>query len=200
MRRSTKFSPEVRDRAVRMVAERRGEHESQWAAIVSIAGKIGATPQTLLNWVRQQERDRPGGARLPVEVMNAFVDEHRATRGVEPICRALQIAPSGYRRHVQCRRTPALRTARVRGDEALLPRVRGVWEANLRVYGADKAWRQLQREGEAVPRCTVERLMRREGVRGVIRGKVRRTTFADPKAPCPLDRRSTTGGRAATAA
>ena len=57
MRKSTKFSPEVRDRAVRMVAEQRGEHESQWGAIVSIAGKIGATPQTLLNWVRRHERD-----------------------------------------------------------------------------------------------------------------------------------------------
>lgn len=57
MRKSTKFSPEVRERAVRMVEEQRGEHESQWAAIVSIAGKIGATPQTLLNWVRQHERD-----------------------------------------------------------------------------------------------------------------------------------------------
>ena len=120
--------------------------------------------------------------------MNGFVDEHRATYGVEPICRALQIAPSGYRRHAQCRRTPALRAARVRRDEVLLPRVHGVWEANLRVYGADKVWRQLQREGEAVARCTVERLMRREGLRGVTRGKVQRTTFADPKSPCPLDR------------
>jgi len=52
-----KFSPEVRDRAVRMVFEHRGEHESQWAAVVSIAGKIGCTAQTLLNWVRQHERD-----------------------------------------------------------------------------------------------------------------------------------------------
>lgn len=57
MRKSVKFSPEVRERAVRLVFEQRGEHESQWAAIVSIAGKIGATPQTLLNWVRQHERD-----------------------------------------------------------------------------------------------------------------------------------------------
>jgi transposase-like protein len=57
MRKSVKFSPEVRERAVRLVFEQRGEHESQWAAVVSIAGKIGATPQTLLNWVRQQERD-----------------------------------------------------------------------------------------------------------------------------------------------
>lgn len=57
MRKSVKFSPEVRERAVRLVAEQRGQHESQWAAVVSIAGKIGATPQTLLNWVRQHERD-----------------------------------------------------------------------------------------------------------------------------------------------
>lgn len=57
MRKSPKFSPEVRERAVRMVAEHQAEYESQWAAIVSIAGKIGATPQTLLNWVRQHERD-----------------------------------------------------------------------------------------------------------------------------------------------
>ena len=57
MRKSTKFSPEVRERAVRMVFEHRAEHESQWAAVVSIAGKIGCTAQTLLNWVRQHERD-----------------------------------------------------------------------------------------------------------------------------------------------
>ncbi len=57
MRKSVKFSPEVRERAVRMVFEHRGEHESQWGAVVSIAGKIGCTAQTLLNWVRQHERD-----------------------------------------------------------------------------------------------------------------------------------------------
>ena len=57
MRKSTKFSPEVRERAVRMVFEHRAEYESQWAAIVSIAGKIGCNAQTLLNWVRQHERD-----------------------------------------------------------------------------------------------------------------------------------------------
>ena len=52
-----KFSPEVRERAVRMVAEHRGEHPSQWAAIVSISAKIGCTAQTLSNWVKQVERD-----------------------------------------------------------------------------------------------------------------------------------------------
>ncbi len=57
MNRTTKFSPEVRERAVRMVFEQRSEHASQWAAIESIAPKIGCTAQTLLNWVRQYERD-----------------------------------------------------------------------------------------------------------------------------------------------
>jgi len=57
MRKSVRFSPEVRERAVRMVFEHRAEYESQWAAVVSISGKIGCTAQTLLNWVRQHERD-----------------------------------------------------------------------------------------------------------------------------------------------
>lgn len=56
------------------------------------------------------------------------------------------------------------------------------------VYGADKVWKQMNREGMAVARCTVERLMRRLGLQGVRRGKVVRTTIPDGKAPCPLDR------------
>jgi transposase-like protein len=57
MRKSTKFSPELRERAIRLVYEQRGEPESQWATVVSMAGKMGCTPQTLLSWVRQHERD-----------------------------------------------------------------------------------------------------------------------------------------------
>ncbi len=57
MNKSSKFSPEVRERAVRLVSECRSEHPSQWAAVVSIATKIGCKPQTLLNWIRQHERD-----------------------------------------------------------------------------------------------------------------------------------------------
>ena len=59
MSTSTKYSPEVRERAVRMVFEHQGEYESQWAAIVSIGAKIGCTAETLRKWVRQAER-KPG--------------------------------------------------------------------------------------------------------------------------------------------
>ena len=58
----------------------------------------------------------------------------------------------------------------------------------MRVYGADKVWKQMNREGIEVARCTVERLMRRLGLRGVRRGKVVRTTISDNKAPCPQDK------------
>ncbi len=73
-------------------------------------------------------------------------------------------------------------------DEALMPQIERVWNANMQVYGADKVWRQFAREGTPVARCTVERLMRRQGPRGVRRGKVVRTTISDSRAPCPLDR------------
>jgi transposase InsO family protein len=120
--------------------------------------------------------------------MRAFIDEHREAHGVEPSCRVLQIAPSGYRRYAAQRRDPTRRCARARRDEALVPHIERVWRANLQVYGADKVWRQLGREGHSVARCTVERLMRRHGLRGVVRGKVVRTTISDANAPCPLDR------------
>jgi putative transposase len=69
----------------------------------------------------------------------------------------------------------------------LKPEIERIWQANMQVYGADKVWRQLAREGTATARCTVERLMRRLGLRGVMRGRIVRTTISDNKAPCPLD-------------
>jgi putative transposase len=117
-----------------------------------------------------------------------FIDEHRDRLGVEPICDALQVAPSGYRREAARERQPALWPARRQLDAALLPEIERVWENNMRVYGADKVWKQLRRERFAVARCTVERLMRGAGLRGVIRGKTVRTTVPDTKAPCPMDR------------
>ena len=120
--------------------------------------------------------------------MRAFIDQHRATFGVEPICRVLRMAPSGYRRYAAQQHQPALRCARAQRDDALIPHIQRVWQDHFQVYGADKVWRQLQREGIAVGRGTVERLMRRLGLRGVVRGKGVRTTVANPAAPCPLDR------------
>ena len=114
--------------------------------------------------------------------MNAFIDEHRAAHGVEPICSAPQVAPSVYRRHAARQRNPALLPARARRDAHLLPQVQRVYDQNLQVYGADKVWRQLRREGTAVARCTVERLMRLRGLQGVRRGKSVRTTVPDAKA------------------
>jgi transposase InsO family protein len=94
----------------------------------------------------------------------------------------LQVAPSARRRD------PALCPPRRQREATLLPEIERVWNANMRVYGADKVWKQLNRERIEVARCTVERLMRRLGLRGVVRGKGVRTTVPDAKAPCPLDR------------
>jgi transposase InsO family protein len=120
--------------------------------------------------------------------MYRLVDEHRDTHGVEPICKVLQIAPSAYRQYAARRRDACLLSARAKREAALQPRIEQVWAANLQVYGADKVWKQMNREGMEVARCTVERLMRRMGLRGVKRGKVVRTTVRDHKAPCPLDK------------
>ena len=116
--------------------------------------------------------------------MYALVDGHRAAHGVEPICAVLQIAPSAYRRHAARRRDQTLLSTRTRRDGALMPVIEQVWNANVQVYGADKVWKQMNREGVAVARCTVERLMRRLGMRGVKRGKV----ISNHKAPYPLDK------------
>ena len=100
----------------------------------------------------------------------------------------LQIAPSGYWRHAAHQRDPQLRCARAQRDGVLAPQIERVWRANMQVYGAQKVWKQLNREGMSIARCTVERLMKRLGLQGVRRGKVVRTTLSDMKAPCPLDR------------
>ena len=119
--------------------------------------------------------------------MIAFIDDHRAVHGVEPICKLLPIAPSTYHAHLAKRDNPAKLSDRARRDAALRIEVRRVFDANFRVYGVRKIWRQLRREGFDVARCTVARLMRAMGLAGVIRGKPVRTTVSDRSAPCPLD-------------
>jgi transposase InsO family protein len=119
--------------------------------------------------------------------VRAFIDRYRHAYGIEPICRVMQVAPSGYWRYAAQQRNPALRCARAQRDNVLSVDIERVWQAKLQVYGADKVCYQLRREGATVDRCTVERLMRKAGLRG-IRGKVVRTTAADANAQCPLDR------------
>ena len=114
--------------------------------------------------------------------MIAYSDAHRGHFGVEPICRVLQFAPSTY---WSARRRPA--SARSQRDAELKAEIARVHAENFGVYGAPKVWAQLNREGHTVARCTVERLMRELGLRGVMRGKPRRTTVGDPTAQRPRD-------------
>ncbi len=119
--------------------------------------------------------------------MIAFVDDHRDVYGVEPICRVLPIAPSTYHERQAQRRDPSRLSARARRDLDLKPQIARVFAENFAVYGVRKVWRQMRREEIALARCTVERLMRQMGLRGVIRGKPVRTTISDKAAPCPRD-------------
>ena len=119
--------------------------------------------------------------------MIAFIDNHREVYGVEPICRVLPIAPSTYHAHVAQRADPSRVSARSVRDAQTCAAIRRVHEANFGVYGARKVWRQLGREGIAVARCTVERLMRDMGLQGVVRGRETRTTVSNPATPCPAD-------------
>jgi putative transposase len=120
--------------------------------------------------------------------MKMFIDEHRDEYGVEPICRVLPIAPSTYRVHAARAIDPQKRSDRAKRDAALRPEIQRVWDENFRVYGVRKVWRQLNREGIAVARCTVARLMAEMGLAGAVRGKAMKTTVRDPAAPCPDDR------------
>ena len=120
--------------------------------------------------------------------MISFIDEHRSVLGVEPIRRLLPIAPSTYYEVVAKRTDVGRLSARERNDIAMKVEIRRVFNENFQVYGVRKVWRQLQREGFDIARCTVARLMRMMGLEGIIRGKPIKTTISDKSAPCPLDR------------
>ncbi len=117
-----------------------------------------------------------------------FIDEHREVYGVEPICRVLPIAPTTYRVHAARLADPSLRSDRAKRDAELRPEIGRVWKANYEVYGVRKVWRQLNREGIAVAKCTVARLMTEMGLAGAVRGKPVKTTISNPATPCPEDR------------
>ena len=120
--------------------------------------------------------------------MLAFIDAHRDQYGVESICKLLPIAPSTYYEHKARERDPERTPKRLQRDAELRGSIRRVWEQNFQAYGARKVWKQLRREQIPVARCTVERLMRQEGLRGVVRGRRKRTTIANDLFEKPLDR------------
>ena len=120
--------------------------------------------------------------------MIAFIDRHKDRFGVEPLCAQLPISASTYYEHKaregDCSRHPP----RWHRDQGLKPEIRRVWDENLRVYGVHKVWKQLNREEIPTARCTVGRLMKELGLRGVVCGKRYRTTIPDVDAQRPLDR------------
>jgi transposase InsO family protein len=119
--------------------------------------------------------------------MVGFIDQHRAEYGVEPICAQLPITPSTYYEHKAREAEPERLPPRVRRDVEISQEIQRVWDDNFQVYGARKVWRQLGRNGIAVARCTVERLMRSLGLQGVVRGAKRRTTISRDQTEYPAD-------------
>ena len=121
--------------------------------------------------------------------MVAFIDNHREEYGVEPICEVLPIAPSWYYEAKARERDPSRRPARKVRDEEHCTEVRRVHhESHFGTYGQHKVWRQLNKEGYRIARCTVSRLMKRMGLRGAVRGGKRwKTTEAAPPDARPLD-------------
>lgn len=119
--------------------------------------------------------------------MVAFIDAHREEHGVEPICAVLPIAPATYYAHNLRQAKPERRSARARRDDELRALIHALWLENFEVYGVRKVWKALLRQGTAVARCTVRRLMRDLGLQGAVRGKTFKTTIADPGADRPAD-------------
>ena len=108
--------------------------------------------------------------------MVRFIDDHRASYGVEPICAVLPIAPSTYFRCRAQQADPPTRPARARRDDELRVAIRRIYDTNFQVYGSRKVWRELRRAGVEVARCTVVRLMRAMGLAGAVRGRAWVTT------------------------
>lgn len=119
--------------------------------------------------------------------MVRFVEDHRATYGVEPICHAIGMAPSTFYEHHRRQAAPERAPARAKREAVLRPAIVRCWQDHQRVYGAKKVWKQLNREGVRVARCTVARLMKAAGLRGVVRGRRVRTTVAEPALERPRD-------------
>lgn len=115
------------------------------------------------------------------------MEDHVESYGVEPMCRALRIAPSIWHEHVRRKADPDLRSVRAKDDERPSKEIVRVHTKNFGAYGAKKVWLPLNREGFKIGCDRVAWLMARPGLEGVVRGKVVRTTTSDKVTACPLD-------------
>ena len=162
MKKQPTYSPEVKERAVRLVLECELDHKSRSAAV-------------------------QGGARPQTQLMVDFIDQHADEYGVEPICKQLPIAPSTYHRHKRLIEHPEQRSNRAQKNESLELEIKRVWSESYGNYGVRKVWLQLGRESISAARCTVARLMKRLGLQGVRRGRRIKTTFSSPADKKPMD-------------
>ncbi|WP_406049553.1 IS3 family transposase [Kribbella sp. NBC_00889] len=209
--------PATRSGAIPRIAEQLGVHRETlrgWVRQAEIdEGTVPGTATSDAERIAQLEREnrelrraneilktasaffRGGGARpqgevteVPTAVLVDYIDQHRGRFGVEPICKVLaaagiKIAPSTY--YAARSRPPSARAVR---DAELVPAIRQLHKDNLEVYGARKIHAELNRGGIGVARCTVERLMRAEGLRGILRDKTRKTTQTEgAQTPRPAD-------------
>jgi len=196
--RASKYPPEFRERAVRIAREsdrpiaavardlgmhhetlrvwvRQGRGRRRDEVRSSHHGRARGTrrPASRESGPEKIQRDPESGERVfrprtrpaPSEV-SAFVDQHRDRFGVEPICREIEVSASAYR--ARRTRPPSVRAVR---DEYPLAEIKRIHAASGGIYGQLKIWDELNDEGISVARCTVERLMRTEGIAGCINGK-----------------------------
>lgn len=120
--------------------------------------------------------------------MIAFIEDHKVAHGVEPICRVLPIAPSTFYARAAISRNPDLASDRTKRDIIDRKKIKDAFDDSGKRYGARKIWHELRRNHHDIARCTVERLMKDEGIQGVVRGQKPITTNPDTSQSCPDDK------------
>ena len=120
--------------------------------------------------------------------MIAFIEDHKVAHGVEPICRVLPITLSTFHAHAATARDPDPASDRARQDVLDRKKIKDAFDDSGKRYGARKIWHELRRNNHDIARCTVERLMKAMGIKGVVRGQKPITTNPDTSRPCPDDK------------
>ena len=120
--------------------------------------------------------------------MIAFIEDHKVAHGVEPICRVLPVTLSTFHAHAAIARDPDPASDRARQDVLDRKKIKDAFDDSGKRYGARKIWHELRRNNHDIARCTVERLMKAMGIKGVVRGQKPITTNPDRSRPCPDDK------------